>query len=50
VSAVKNGLAMNIWDAINNRVLDNSYRLDFGKLHTFAACQRRPETVSRLAV
>jgi uncharacterized LabA/DUF88 family protein len=37
VSAVKNGLAMNIWDAIDNRILDNNYRLDFGKLHTFVA-------------
>ncbi len=36
-SAVSKGMAMNIYDAITNRVLDFSYRLDFGKLHTFAA-------------
>lgn len=37
VSAVSKGMAMNIYDAINNGVLDFSYRLDFGKLHEFAA-------------
>jgi uncharacterized LabA/DUF88 family protein len=35
VSAVQKGLAMNIGDAINNRILDNTYRLDFGRLHSF---------------
>jgi uncharacterized LabA/DUF88 family protein len=35
VSAVENGLAMNIYDAMNNRILDHAYRLDFGKLHNF---------------
>ena len=28
---------MNIYDAISNRILDNSYRVDFGKLHDFVA-------------
>lgn len=37
VSAVVRGYALNIWDALENRILDNDYRLDFGKLHTFAA-------------
>src|SRR5258708_1176724 len=37
VSAVVQGYALNIWDAIENRILDNNYRLDFGKLHSFAA-------------
>jgi uncharacterized LabA/DUF88 family protein len=37
VSAVENGLALNIWDAIHNRILDHGYRLDFGKLHNFVA-------------
>ena len=37
VAAVQNGLALDIWDAIHNNILDNSYRLDFGKLHSFAA-------------
>lgn len=37
VAAVENGLALDIWDAIKNNILDNSYRLDFGKLHSFVA-------------
>lgn len=37
VSAVEKGYALNIWEAIENRVLDNEYRLDFSKLHTFTA-------------
>ena len=35
VSAVHNGSALDITDAIMNRNLDFSYRLDFGKLYTF---------------
>lgn len=37
VSAASKGMAMNIYDAMQNGVLDFSYRLDFGKLHEFAA-------------
>jgi uncharacterized LabA/DUF88 family protein len=37
VSAVQKGMAMNIFDAINTRILDSSYRMDFGKLHAFIA-------------
>jgi uncharacterized LabA/DUF88 family protein len=37
VAAVKNGLALNIHDAIQYRILDNGYRMDFGKLHDFVA-------------
>jgi len=37
VSAVSKGMAMNIYDAIKNGVLDFSHRLDFGKLHEFVA-------------
>jgi len=37
VSAVSKGMAMNLYDALNNGVLDFSYRLDFGKLHEFVA-------------
>ncbi|BAU12030.1 hypothetical protein LEP3755_25580 [Leptolyngbya sp. NIES-3755] len=37
VSAVKQGYALDIWDAMNNRIIDNTYRLDFGKLHSFTA-------------
>lgn len=35
VSAVQKGLAPNIYEAMNNRILDNSWRLDFGNLHNF---------------
>jgi uncharacterized LabA/DUF88 family protein len=35
VSAVDKGLATNIYEAMNHRILDNDYRLDFGKLHKF---------------
>ena len=28
---------MDIYDAMNNRILDNSYKLDFGRLHNFVA-------------
>jgi uncharacterized LabA/DUF88 family protein len=37
LSAVTKGIAMNIYDAMNNKILDPSYRLDFGKLHSFVA-------------
>lgn len=37
VKAVASGLAMNIYDAMNNRILDNSYKIDFGRLHDFIA-------------
>jgi uncharacterized LabA/DUF88 family protein len=37
VKAVVSGLAMNIYDAMNNRILDNSYKIDFGHLHDFIA-------------
>lgn len=37
VSAVKNGLAMNIYDAMNNRIIDHGYTISFGRLHEFVA-------------
>lgn len=37
VSAVAKGMAMNIFDAMQNRILDLGYRMDFGKLHSFVA-------------
>ena len=46
VSAVQNGMAMNIYDAIQNRILDTAYRLDFGKLHEFVA-GNEPEKIER---
>lgn len=46
VSAVQQGWALNIFDAMNNRILDNTYRLDFGKLHSFTAGDD-PSKISR---
>ena len=37
VKAVESGLAMNIYDAMNNGVLEHNYKLDFGRLHDFIA-------------
>ncbi len=37
VSAVRQGLARNIIEAMNWKITDSSYRLDFGKLHRFTA-------------
>ncbi|HXD86481.1 MAG TPA: NYN domain-containing protein [Urbifossiella sp.] len=37
VSAVVRGLAMNIFDAMNNRIIDFDYTLSFGRLHEFIA-------------
>src|SRR5260370_37613480 len=37
VSAVARGLAMNIYEAMNNRILDYDYTLSFGRLHEFVA-------------
>ena len=37
VSAVSKHMALNIYDAMNNRILDTTYRMDFGDLHYFLA-------------
>ena len=37
VSAVANGLALNIYDAFDGRILDPAYRMSFGKLYNFVA-------------
>ncbi|HVB82544.1 MAG TPA: NYN domain-containing protein [Candidatus Binataceae bacterium] len=37
VSAVSKGMALDIYDAMNNRVLDFSYKMSFGKLYEFVA-------------
>jgi uncharacterized LabA/DUF88 family protein len=37
VSAVARGLAMNIYEAMNYRILDYDYTLSFGRLHEFVA-------------
>lgn len=39
VSAVAKGLAMNVYDAMNNRILDYDYKMSFGRLHEFVAGQ-----------
>ncbi len=38
-SAVKKGLSKNIYDAMNNQVFDNSWRLDFGNLHKYVGSE-----------
>jgi uncharacterized LabA/DUF88 family protein len=40
VAAVKNGLAPDIWAAGDQRICDNSWRLDFGRLMEFAGGER----------
>jgi len=36
VSAIKNGWAFDVWDSINNGIIDSSWSVDFGKLFLFA--------------
>lgn len=36
-SAVEKGLALDIWQSHENGILDNDYRMDFGKLYRFTA-------------
>lgn len=49
VAAVKNGLVLSIEDAIRYNVFDNSYRLDFGRLHDFLAGSK-PGQIKRAAL
>jgi uncharacterized LabA/DUF88 family protein len=44
VSAVNAGMALDIWDAMKNRILDTSYRISFGKLYQFIAGMERADT------
>ncbi|HVM80089.1 MAG TPA: NYN domain-containing protein [Stellaceae bacterium] len=37
VSAVRKGMVMNIWESVENKIFDQNYAIDFGKLHEFAA-------------
>jgi uncharacterized LabA/DUF88 family protein len=39
VSAVAKGLAMNVYDAMNNRIIDYDYKMSFGRLHEFVVGQ-----------
>lgn len=36
VSAVAKGLALDVWDAQTNRIFDQSWKFDFGRLYEFA--------------
>ena len=44
VSAIRKNLALSVHDAIENRILDNDYRLSFGKLYEFVAGTVRSDT------
>lgn len=44
VSAVATGMALDIYDALNNRIVDVGYRMSFGKLYKFVAGDDRQET------
>jgi uncharacterized LabA/DUF88 family protein len=35
VSAVRKGMAPNIYDAMNNKIVDRSWNIDYGRLHQF---------------
>ncbi len=37
VKAVETGIAMNIYDAMENGIFEQSYKIDFGRLHNFIA-------------
>jgi uncharacterized LabA/DUF88 family protein len=43
VSAVTRGIALNIYDAFENRILDPEYRISFGKLYQFVAGENPSE-------
>ena len=36
VAAYANGMAPSVWDAVQNRICDNNWKIDFGKLFAFA--------------
>ncbi|MEN2980528.1 NYN domain-containing protein [Tistrella bauzanensis] len=44
VSAVKVGIALNIRDAFERGILDNAYRMSFGKLYRFVAGNNKADT------
>lgn len=44
VSAVSKGMALNVWDAHTNRVIDTTYRMSFGKLYQFVAGNNKAQT------
>ncbi|MBY5975078.1 NYN domain-containing protein [Phaeobacter italicus] len=44
VSAVNKGLALDVYDAMENRIVDNDWRLSFGKLYSFVAGDDKAQT------
>jgi uncharacterized LabA/DUF88 family protein len=40
VAAVRNGLARDIWDALQRKICDYSWKLDFGRLYQFAGGEK----------
>lgn len=36
VAAYTNGMAPSVWDAVQNRICDHNWKIDFGKLFAFA--------------
>lgn len=44
VSAVQQGMALDIYDAMTNRIIDTGYRISFGKLYQFIAGTERKDT------
>jgi len=47
VSAVAKGIAMNVYDAMNNGILDYDYKMSFGRLHECVAEQDRSKMLGR---
>lgn len=43
LSAVNNGMVRDIFEAMNNCVVDSSWQLDYGKLHTFLCGNNKNE-------
>lgn len=43
LAAVKSGLARNIVDAMNSKITDYSWQLDYGKLHMFLCGKNKNE-------
>lgn len=41
VAAVANGLVPTIWDALDNRICDYTWKMDFGRLYEFAGGERK---------
>ncbi|HBO5663972.1 TPA: NYN domain-containing protein [Pseudomonas aeruginosa] len=40
VAAFQNGMAPSVWDAVQNRICDHGWKIDFGKLFDFAGGDR----------